>query len=172
MIVECMFLHELLNLPQIKSEQKRFEVNKQVLFLDLWFLLPLCIKALRRAFRCWLLERDFFFFLVMLLQQKFLQIRRLLFLVSPCCCFSHIYLSVTVWGQLGWKLWVGRRESAGFNYQLSKSVVLVCAHWLRWAKTEKKKKGTLMKMMNGPLKTQLCRCLKKEKKKDSTGIKS
>lgn len=165
MIVECMFLHELLNLPQIKSEQKRFEVNKQVLFLDLWFLLPLCIKALRRAFRCWLLERDFFFFLVMLLQQKFLQIRRLLFLVSPCCCFSHIYLSVTVWGQLGWKLWVGRRESAGFNYQLSKSVVLVCAHWLRWAKTEKKKKRNVNENDEWSFKNSTLSLFKKRKKK-------
>lgn len=34
MTVECMFLHELLKLPQIRSEDKSFEANKQVLFLD------------------------------------------------------------------------------------------------------------------------------------------
>lgn len=56
-------------------------------------------------------------------------------------CLSHIYFTMTVWGQLGWKLGSGE-ENTGFNYQLSEWMccansvcevvfVLVCVQWLR-----------------------------------------
>lgn len=53
----------------------------------------------------------------------------------PLRCPSHIYLTVTVWGQLEWKLEVGWGENTGFNYRLSESdvwgcvSVLVCVQW-------------------------------------------
>lgn len=86
-----------------------------------------------------------FYFRVMLLEQKFLQIRLLLFFfVPPRCCLSHIYFSVTVWGQLGWKLRVGERGSAGFNYKLSKYVMLhVCARVCPVTKIKKIKKRNI-----------------------------
>lgn len=100
-------------------------VNKQVLFLDVWTLDG--VEAFRRAFTCWLLQRNILFsgdaFAAEIPADPPPS-----FFCSPRCCLSHIYFSVTVWGQLGWKLRVGERGSAGFNYQLSKYVVLhVCA---------------------------------------------